>query len=133
MDLTKKRVVLPGFGLPIDTLPVWDIDLGPRMDATNKNIDERPDERPDKRFPHLLADFSASEDVTLRERRMLRFVNTISDLPQWDIRVFDDRFTSEWRAAHCRYDKTSREDDLSEAMFNYVRSCILFQPLKRQY
>ena len=59
----ERRIKLPGFGLNIDHLPVWD-----RSDKEWK------------RFPHAIADALASAGVTIRERRMLEFVNQITDV-----------------------------------------------------
>lgn len=103
MDQTEQRVLLPGFGLPVDTLPIWDRDSGTR-----------------ERFPHLLADFCPHQGVTLRERRMLKFIDQITDDPAWDRKVFDDSLVSEWRAEACHYDQDLRDENLSEAMFDYV-------------
>jgi hypothetical protein len=57
------RIRLPGFGLDVDYLPDW----------------TRQDEEW-KRFPHAIADALASNGVTIRERRMLEFINQITDV-----------------------------------------------------
>lgn len=99
----QQRVSLPGFGLPVDSLPSWDRDSGTR-----------------ERFPHALADFCPHQGVTLRERRMLEFIDMITDEPDWDRMVFDDGFVSKARSRACYYDKDLRDEYLSEAMFDYV-------------
>jgi hypothetical protein len=57
------KIQLPGFGRPIEYLPDW-----------NRNDHEW------RRFPHAIADALASEGVTVRERRMLEFINQITDV-----------------------------------------------------
>ena len=59
----EDRVKLPGFGLPLTELPVW-----------SQRIEEM------ERFPHAIVDQLASDGVTVRERRMLEFVNQITDV-----------------------------------------------------
>jgi hypothetical protein len=57
------RIRLPGFGLEKDYLPEW-----------SRSDDEWA------RFPHAIADTLASSGVTIRERRMLEFINQITDV-----------------------------------------------------
>jgi hypothetical protein len=59
----EDRICLPGFGRPLEYLPIW------------RRYDEEW-----LRFPHAIADALASEGVTLRERRMLEFINQITDV-----------------------------------------------------
>lgn len=58
-----NRIRLPGFGEEITYLPDWD-----------RGDDEWA------RFPHAIADALASSGVTVRERRMLEFINQITDV-----------------------------------------------------
>lgn len=97
-----QTIALPGFGLPVDTLPPWDR-------GYNK-----------ERFPHAISDFFATDGLTVRERRMLDFINKITDKPEWDSKVFDDDIVSKWRTEACRYDESLQDEYLSDAMFNYV-------------
>jgi hypothetical protein len=64
IDNDPDRIRLPGFGKEVTYLPdpVWD-----------RGAEEW------ERFPHAIADALASSGVTLRERRMLEFVNQITD------------------------------------------------------
>ncbi|KAB2570656.1 hypothetical protein DBV05_g10664 [Lasiodiplodia theobromae] len=95
---------LPGFGLPIDTWPPW---------SRKKNKE---------RFPHAISEFGTAKAITLRERRMLDFINKISDKPEWDRKVFDEAIVSEWRVEAMRFDDKIEDVYLSEQMFDY---CIL--------
>lgn len=63
MTTEDDRIHLPGFGLPINEMLPW----------------EKDDEEWD-RYPHAIADAVASVGVTVRERRMLEFINLISDV-----------------------------------------------------
>ncbi|GME29036.1 uncharacterized protein LTHEOB_9410 [Neofusicoccum parvum] len=104
MAQSNTRITLPGFGLPVDTLLDW----------SRENNSER--------FPHAIADFFASDGVTVRERRMLDFITLITDKPEWHRKVFDDQIVSKWKSEACRYDQTSQDDFLSNAMFDYCMS-----------
>jgi len=97
------RTQLPGFGLPIDHLPKWT-----RDSSTSK------------RFPHAIADFFASAGVSLRERRMLAFINKISDKPEWERKVFDEEIVSKWRAEGVVRSEELGDLVLSEKMFDFV-------------
>jgi hypothetical protein len=94
---TDGPTKLPGFGLPIDHMPEHTY-----------------------RFPHAIADNYATQAITFRERRMLKFINQITDKPEWDRKVFDESIVSKWREEAEK--KLENEDDvlLSEPMFDYA-------------
>jgi hypothetical protein len=98
----SDRVELPGFGLPIDFLPNWNKFSTP------------------VRFPHAIADLVASEGVTVRERRMLDFIDSITDKPGWERKVFDEEIVAKWRAEGSVQDEEIEDVYLSEQMFDYV-------------
>lgn len=101
-ELKKQtRVELPGFGLP-------------RSYGT------------DECFPHVLLDESGrgrlSKGVTLRERRMLDFIGTITDKPDWDHKVFDETIVGKWRQEATDMPRVADNDVyMSEVMFDNVR------------
>jgi hypothetical protein len=99
-----SRIRLPGFGLPVQHLPTY----------STSNPEEL------ERFPHAIADYLASTGVTVRERRMLEFINTISDKPDWDRKVFDEEIVSKYRAEACVYKEEIGDEMLSQEMFDYV-------------
>ncbi|CAK7225274.1 hypothetical protein SBRCBS47491_005831 [Sporothrix bragantina] len=73
------RVKLPGFGLSRSS--GWG--------------------RADKTFPHALEEEGRgklSMGVTLRERRMLDFMGSITDKPEWERKVHDEDIVAKWRA-----------------------------------
>ncbi|KAF2650993.1 hypothetical protein K491DRAFT_720260 [Lophiostoma macrostomum CBS 122681] len=108
MEIDGPRISLPGFGLPVKTLP---------LEWTQTN--ER------SRFPHAIADFFPSKGVTLRELRMLNFMNQITDKPDWHKKVFDDAIVSKWKAEGVRWDDSLPEKGdwwLSERMFEACMS-----------
>jgi hypothetical protein len=109
---TEEWVVLPGFGLPVQEMPSFSFG-GKRT-----------------RFPHAIADFFASKGVTLRELRMLEFINQITDKPGWEEKVFNSDILSKWRAEASRPADVPGEADvhLSEQMFDYV-SISFYAPL----
>ena len=96
------RNELPGFGLPIDYLPKWSL----RGDI--------------KRFPHAIADDLSSKGVTVRERRMLEFINQVTDKPEWDRKVFDESIVSKWHDEACQRTEELNDLYLSERMFDFV-------------
>lgn len=63
-----------------------------------------------------------SNGVTLRERRMLNFINQITDKPDWEVKVFDEEIVSRWRTeADVRPEELDGDAYLSRHMFNFVR------------
>ncbi|KAF2433014.1 hypothetical protein EJ08DRAFT_695046 [Tothia fuscella] len=99
------RVKLPGFGLPVDYLPEW-----------NKHESSL-------RFPHAISDYVPSEGVALRECRMMSFINTISDKPDWDRKVFDDEIVAKWKEEASVQLEDGSDVVLSEKMFDYFNKC----------
>lgn len=99
------RVQLPGLGRPINDFPT-----------------ETEDEDEDKRlrFPHAIADNCDSEGITVRERRMLDFINNITDKPEWERKVFDEAIVAKWREEGCVWSESLDDVYLSSAMFDYV-------------
>lgn len=50
-----------------------------------------------------------SNTITTRERAMLWFINTITDKPEWDRKVFDDTIVAKWRAELDTFVATGQE------------------------
>ncbi|KAH8596102.1 hypothetical protein B0O99DRAFT_686151 [Bisporella sp. PMI_857] len=98
----NTELQLPGLGLPVGHLPKWN------RDASKS-----------ERFPHAIADFFAGEGVSVREQRMLDFINKISDKPDWERKVFDEEILSRWLAEASEHDKELNDVILSEKMFEY--------------
>ncbi|KAF2269107.1 hypothetical protein CC78DRAFT_557965 [Lojkania enalia] len=101
MDV-DTRIALPGFGLPVTTLAEWD---------RKKSL---------VRFPHGIADYFGSNGITLRERRMLQFMDQISDKPEWERKVFNEEIVGKWKEEAVRWDDSLPEKGdfwLSENMF----------------
>ncbi|KAM3424135.1 hypothetical protein BST61_g11319 [Cercospora zeina] len=53
--------------------------------------------RDSPRFPNAISDWSGTP-LTLRERRMMALMGEITDKPEWDRKVFDDKIVAKWRA-----------------------------------
>jgi hypothetical protein len=63
----------------------------------------------------------ASMGVTLREKRMLDFINKITDKPDWEVKVFDEDIVARWRAeADVRPEELEGDVLLSQQMFDFV-------------
>jgi hypothetical protein len=75
-------IVLPGFGRPLDDYP---------------DTFESKEKGTRLRFPHAIADGTVREPTSLRECRMLLFINQITDKPEWERKVFDDTIVEKWR------------------------------------
>lgn len=104
LTITEERIKLPGFGLDLTHFPRSPLDRdGNRL-----------------RFPHVIADDWTSGGVTVRERRMLGFINDITDKPGWEREVFDQAITAQWRAEACVWREDLNDVFLSSAMFDYV-------------
>ncbi|KAE8349840.1 hypothetical protein BDV28DRAFT_52807 [Aspergillus coremiiformis] len=102
--MERERVKLPGFGQPLNDNP-------PLTEPTGQR----------RRFPHGICDSCNSVGVSARERRMLDFINQISDKPEWESKVFDEDITSKWRSEACVHKEDLNDSYLSTAMFD---SCI---------
>lgn len=76
-------------------------------------------------FPHALSGW-ASNGVTLREKRMLDFINQITDKSDWENKVFNHDIVSKWKEEGERFWNEGRatpdEDPvyLSNQMFDFV-------------
>lgn len=101
---SAEMVQLPGFGLPLDDIPKW----------------QRRGEK--HRFPHAICDFFATAGVTLREQRMLDFINQITDKPRWWEKVYDEEILGKWHVEACGSDadQETSPDHLSQKCFEWV-------------
>jgi len=70
--MSTSTVKYPGFGLQVN------------------------EEGPPDRFPNAIKDW-AGMPITVRERTMMFIMNSITDKPDWDRKVFDDNVTQKWR------------------------------------
>ena len=52
---------------------------------------------------------------------MIALMGAISDKPQWEQKIFDERVVKKWKA-----EAVSEEGDFSETMFKMVRRSIYF-------
>jgi hypothetical protein len=91
-----SRVLLPGFGRPLKYYPK-------------------------DRFPHVIADECYSEGVLVRERRMVEFINQISDQPGWDRKVLMRKLWGNG-GMNLVWDEELQDGFLSADVFDYV-SC----------
>lgn len=63
----------------------------------------------------------ASQGVTLREKRMLAFIDSITDKPDWETKVFDEAIVKKWREeANVSPEYLNGDVLLSEKMFDFV-------------
>jgi hypothetical protein len=123
MSAPTQRVLRPGFGLPLNYLPKWH---DPRDDRPDEELEsdssesDMSDQTVRDRFPHPIADRYASRGVTRRERRMLNFINQISDKPGWERKVFEESIVEKWRTEACKFDENLEDYYLSAEMFDFV-------------
>ncbi|PHH70795.1 hypothetical protein CDD80_5721 [Ophiocordyceps camponoti-rufipedis] len=95
---TPNQFKVPGFGLPADYFP-----------------------EEDEHFPMLFGSEDrdwAAVTLTLREMCMLRFVEEISNKPEWWIKVFDPEISGRWKAEALamKWTKYRRYADFTPAM-----------------
>lgn len=100
-DRETERLEAPGYSYPIHYLP-----------------------HRDQRHDHAIADFVNRVGVTVRELRMLDFVNQITDKPDWDKKVTDLQIVAKWKEEANRTIDVNGKDDviLSDEMFEFVSS-----------
>lgn len=126
----NNRISLPGFGRALNDYP-YDLTQGPKG--------------PRLRFPHAIEDEYPAQGVSVRERRMMEFVDQITDKPEWTRKVFDEGIVAKWRAEAVGYrgelnEESNEEDDeldeegedekyLTEPTFSYVGS-LAFIPVE---
>lgn len=95
MASSEKK--FPGFGLPVD-----------HTEARSP-------------FPTALNSGWGSLGVTLREQRMMDFINKITDKAGWETKVFDEDIVARWRAEADQASDTVEDDVyLSKQMFDFV-------------
>ncbi|KAI2775650.1 hypothetical protein F4815DRAFT_504153 [Daldinia loculata] len=98
---SSERLNLPGFGLPIDYEPDRD-----KMISC---------------FLHALWEGMSfeSDGLTLREIRMMGFINQISDKPNWEEKVFDETIVAKWKeeAKMASHQNLDGDVFLSDKMF----------------
>ncbi|KAL0566582.1 hypothetical protein V5O48_015427 [Marasmius crinis-equi] len=96
-----EGIKLPGFGLPVNTLPEQCIEW---LEGRDKQVC----------FPNAITQWSAP-NILVRERTMMAMVNEITDKPEWDRKVNDETIAAKWKS-----EALAKEGvDFSEAMFDY--------------
>lgn len=65
-------------------------------------------------FPSAVIDW-AGTSTTVRERAMIALMDSITDKPEWDRKVFDDGIVSNWRK-----EALDSDMDVSEKMLDWV-------------
>ncbi|PYH93370.1 hypothetical protein BO71DRAFT_381653 [Aspergillus ellipticus CBS 707.79] len=105
--MEQDRIELPGFGQLLDVdLPIIE-----------KRDNEFKGQR--RRFPHAIRDTCHSGGVSVRERRMLEFIDQITDKPEWDRKVFDENIVNKWQKEACVHREDLKDEYHSAAMFEY--------------
>ncbi|KAJ2915553.1 hypothetical protein MD484_g4880, partial [Candolleomyces efflorescens] len=60
--------------------------------------------------------------LTLRELTMLRFMNKVTDKPEWTTKVFDETIIAKWKEESVNLSDASTSTEISEQMFSYCIS-----------
>lgn len=109
------RVLLPGFGRPVNDVLEKSTPSYKRPDRTNLY----------NRYPNALQEWSP-EPLTVRERNMMQVINAITDKPDWRRKVFDETIITKWRSEAV----TEEGQGFTEKMFDYVSFVLLKPPLQ---
>ena len=64
----------------------------------------------------LAHDLRSKYCYTIRERTMLALINELTDIPDWDRKIFDTNFVFEWKSA-----KLMTGQDVTRSMVDWVR------------
>lgn len=103
----NNRISLPGFGRALNDYP-HDL-IQDTQDTQGHRLRRR------LRFPHVIEDECSARGVSMRERRMIGFINVITDKPEWTRKVFDEEIVAKWRAeALGPYQGFDEEDEKGE-------------------
>ncbi|KAF9519028.1 hypothetical protein BS47DRAFT_1388452 [Hydnum rufescens UP504] len=107
---SPSRFDLPGFNLPLNFMPdgakFWN--LGKQLINSRSLVDGSY-----KSFTFNITE-TGLPLITLRELRMLQFMNQITDKPDWYVKVFDHEIVSKWRN-----EALSSPEYMSEKMVDY--------------
>lgn len=77
--------------------------------------------QPSQCFPLAVDQSWQSYGVSLREQRMLEFIDKITDKPSWEEKVFDEEIVAKWRKeADVRPEGLGGDVLLSQEMFDFV-------------
>ncbi|KAF9519029.1 hypothetical protein BS47DRAFT_1388453 [Hydnum rufescens UP504] len=110
-DSESLSLDLPGFNMPLNFMPdeakFWNV---------AKELIHRGNGRTRNRFYDWESPFTEPglPLITLRELRMLQFMNQITDKPDWVVKVFDHDVASKWRN-----EALSSPEYMSEKMVDY--------------
>ena len=102
---TSSITQLPGFGLPVNTMPELNLFYSGEHGAKTH------DEVRISRFPNAIMDWKA-EGLTLRAREMLSVMDSLTDKPEWRSKVIDEDIVAKWRQ--------EAPKGWSDGMFDYV-------------
>ena len=92
----SRPIQLPGFGLPLNIQGPYD------------------------GFPNVLMEGDAVA-ITVRERTIMALVDSITDKPAWDSKVFDESIVRRWRQEALDNEKM----DITEKMLDWVSTLLL--------
>ncbi|KAK2749298.1 hypothetical protein FQN55_003623 [Onygenales sp. PD_40] len=99
-DLPPLKLMLPGVGLPLNSVDGWKAQASSYGYVTNVML---PDSRTTALFPSALhpKDIeytkAALQLTPVREFVMLRVMNSITDKPGWENKVFNTDITAKWK------------------------------------
>ncbi|RXW19960.1 hypothetical protein EST38_g5893 [Candolleomyces aberdarensis] len=62
------------------------------------------------------------QPITLRELTMLRFINKVTDKPDWTTKVFDESIITKWKQESVNLPNSTPSTQISELMFTYCIS-----------
>ena len=77
---------------------------------------------------HADGDQCAANGVCLREKRMMAFINEITDKPDWERKVFDEGIVAKWKSEADSQPRVGRDVYMSDEMFNFVSLGLLSFP-----
>lgn len=72
-----------------------------------------------EQFPNAIEDWAA-EPATVRERAMIAMMDSITDKPDWNRKIFDEKIVGKWRQ-----EALDSDIDVSDKMLDWVCLMIL--------
>ncbi|KLJ13155.1 hypothetical protein EMPG_09426 [Blastomyces silverae] len=117
-------LILPGFGIELNRAASWRATFAKGYVTNTPKIEGEPGIFPSLLAMRTLEGYRALQRFTpIREFTMLQIMNTITDKPGWEKKIFSPDITQKWREEVMAH----RDMDVSEKMMDWVINELQFK------